>query len=199
MKYCLQCSKLISRNAKRCRTCANTGDRNPHYKEGFYSKDIYCSVCNKQLSKSIGTEKNKLCRSCSTKKQYENPSNHHWFGVRKIGKNSPNYKDGRTKLVDAIRRNTDYYKWRTACFNRDNYTCQMCNVKGGYLEVDHIKQLSIIISEFLAKYSQFSTIEDKETLLRLAQTYVEFWDLSNGRTLCKECHKLKTKKDRVKN
>lgn len=54
-------------------------------------------------------------------------------------------------------------EWRTAVFARDNYTCQICGQRGGRLQADHIKP-----------YKAFPD-------LRL--------DLSNGRTLCIECHK----------
>ena len=47
---------------------------------------------------------------------------------------------------------------------------------------------SFIFRDFLRLYNQFSVIEDKETLLRLAFTYEPFWDLRNGVTLCKLCH-----------
>jgi 5-methylcytosine-specific restriction endonuclease McrA len=52
--------------------------------------------------------------------------------------------------------------WRKAVFSRDDFTCQICGIKGGYLEADHIKP--------------FSTHHD----LR--------FELSNGRTLCRPCH-----------
>jgi len=29
--------------------------------------------------------------------------------------------------------------WREKVFKRDNYTCQVCGKKGGYLIADHIK------------------------------------------------------------
>jgi hypothetical protein len=53
--------------------------------------------------------------------------------------------------------------WRTAVFQRDDYTCQMCGQRGGRLQADHIKP--------------YATYPD----LR--------WDVSNGRTLCVPCHK----------
>ena len=54
-------------------------------------------------------------------------------------------------------------EWRTAIFKRDNYTCRVCKVKGKRLEAHHIKP-----------YSEYPRLR-----------YV----LSNGRTLCKDCHK----------
>lgn len=45
-----------------------------------------------------------------------------------------------------------------------------------------------LLQDFLKAYSQFSPIEDKETLIRLAITYKPFWNTNNGMSLCKECH-----------
>lgn len=61
-------------------------------------------------------------------------------------------------------RNTpEYRQWRKAVFERDNYTCQRCGVKGGSLEAHH----------------KIPWIKDKE--LR--------FDVDNGLTLCVDCHK----------
>lgn len=103
------------------------------------------------------------------------------------------YIDGRTPLHNAIRNLQANVNWRDQIFRRDNYKCQECD-KGGYLEAHHIKEFSIILKEFLQIYSQFSPIEDKETLLRLAIDYREFWDTSNGKTLCLDCHDRTYKK-----
>lgn len=53
--------------------------------------------------------------------------------------------------------------WRTAVFERDNYTCQMCGERGGRLQAHHIKP-----------YKEHPELRH---------------DLSNGQTLCVECHK----------
>lgn len=56
----------------------------------------------------------------------------------------------------------EYIQWRKSVFERDDYTCQDCGVRGGYLEADHIKPWALF----------------KE--LR--------YDMDNGQTLCRPCH-----------
>jgi hypothetical protein len=67
----------------------------------------------------------------------------------------------------------EYRLWRTSVFQRDNYTCVWCGVRNGngkkiVLNADHIQSFS----------------ENPE--LRLA--------IDNGRTLCRECHYKRHKK-----
>lgn len=73
------------------------------------------------------------------------------------------WKGGVTKANDLIRSSTEYKTWRTSVYKRDNYTCQICNRRGCVLNADHIKPFAFFPE------------------LR--------FDLKNGRTLCKECHK----------
>jgi len=54
-------------------------------------------------------------------------------------------------------------EWRTEVFERDNYTCQNCMVRGGRLQAHHIKP-----------YKEHQELRH---------------DLSNGKTLCVDCHK----------
>jgi|ERR1700719_1519976 len=85
-----------------------------------------------------------------------------WNRLRK-GKNHWNWKGGITPIGQAIRNSMEYEQWRTKVFERDLYTCQDCGQIGGYLEADHIKPFSLFPK------------------LR--------FDINNGRTLCKPCHK----------
>lgn len=79
------------------------------------------------------------------------------------GANHPNWQGGKTPEVRRIRNSTEYKQWRRTILEKDNFTCVFCKQRGGKLEVDHIKPFS--------KYPE----------LRL--------EISNGRTLCKDCHK----------
>lgn len=73
-----------------------------------------------------------------------------------------NWKGGKTGKNEALRKSADYKNWRIAVFERDFYTCQLCNKKGGLLHADHIKPF--------AYYPELR------------------FSVENGRTLCKKCH-----------
>ncbi len=79
------------------------------------------------------------------------------------------HKDmGKTPLAHKIRMSKEYKDWRTSIFERDNYTCTICNLHSGCgkrveLNADHIKP-----------FAYFPELR---------------FDMSNGRTLCRECHR----------
>jgi len=109
------------------------------------------------------------------------------------GNKHHNWRGGIAELPSMIRQLDEYKIWKKDVFKKNNYTCQDCGKYGGDLEAHHIKPFVEIYQEFLNKYNQFSPIEDKETLVRLAITWQPFWEVSNGKTLCVDCHNL-TKK-----
>lgn len=47
-----------------------------------------------------------------------------WWNKWLYWKNNPNYK-WNTPLLMNIRNSIEYKNWRTKCFERDNYTCQI--------------------------------------------------------------------------
>jgi hypothetical protein len=75
-------------------------------------------------------------------------------GWRKVNPVSP--------TNELARKSKAYSAWRTAVFERDNYTCVLCQQVGGRLVADHIKPFAYFIG------------------LR--------FKLDNGRTLCVPCH-----------
>lgn len=79
------------------------------------------------------------------------------------GDKNPAWKGGVTHINQKIRTSSGYKDWRTAVFQRDDYTCQMCRDRGVTLQADHIKPF--------AYYPE----------LRLV--------VENGRTLCVPCHR----------
>ena len=106
------------------------------------------------------------------------------------GEKSPHWKGGITSLWQMIRELPETIQWRLEVFKRDNYICQKCgDNSGGNLNAHHIKPFQKILNEFLQYYFQFSPLEEKSILARLAITYEPFWDVNNGITLCENCHK----------
>lgn len=79
------------------------------------------------------------------------------------GEKSSSWRGGITDKNALERTSARYKAWRKAVFDRDDYACQCCGVRGGELNADHIKP--------------FATHE-----------HLRF-ELSNGRTLCVPCHK----------
>jgi len=97
----------------------------------------------------------------------------------KSGGSHYNWKGGITPLVYQIRNSFKTRQWRSDIFQRDDYTCQICGLKGVYLEVDHYPKL-------FSEIFKDNKIKSLEEALRCE----EFWNLNGGRTLCKECHNL---------
>ena len=95
----------------------------------------------------------------------------------KFGALAPNWKGGRTTLNKIIRESSKYYEWRASVFKRDKYLCQFCFSNCDDLNADHIKPFALILIE-----NHIDTIEK-------ALTCKDLWNLSNGRTLCHECHR----------
>ena len=80
------------------------------------------------------------------------------------GDKGGNWQGGKTKENILIRQGIEYRLWREAVFVRDNWTCQKCHNRGGTLQVHHINSF--------AEYPELRFV------------------VSNGLTLCLNCHKL---------
>lgn len=93
-----------------------------------------------------------------------------WSGPKNF-----NWKGGVTGLNIKVRRCAKYTAWVKLILQRDNWTCRLCNKRGGDLEVDHYPKL-------------FSEIMVSITSFREAIASHELWNTENGRTLCKLCH-----------
>ncbi len=97
------------------------------------------------------------------------------------GADSSSWKGGITPLRVAIYKHDKYIEWRTSVFARDNYTCQECDIRSGIkgkkIEAHHIKPWVVILNE-----NNLSGIDE-------ALECDELWDIDNGMTLCRECHK----------
>lgn len=95
----------------------------------------------------------------------------------------PRWKGGVTPLRVRIYNSYKYVKWRKNIFERDNYTCVLCGKTKCYIEADHYPKP-------FYKIRDENNIKNYDDVLECK----EFWDIKNGRTLCKSCHKIETKK-----
>ena len=82
----------------------------------------------------------------------------------KSGENHPRWIKDRTSVMEKhrLRGTYEWKEWRSKVFERDLYTCQICNKSGCYLEAHHIKS-----------FSEYPKLR---------------FEISNGITLCQDCH-----------
>jgi len=81
----------------------------------------------------------------------------------KKGKDSHCWKGGGIHPYKHY-KNADYKEWRNNVFERDNFTCQNCGMRGNVLHPHHIKS-----------YTNFPSLR---------------YDVNNGITLCVNCHHI---------
>ena len=97
------------------------------------------------------------------------------------GATNGHWKGGVTQLKKSIRQQINYKDWIKAVFDRDNYTCQICETTKEYFHADHYPKSFIKILQ-----------ENNVTNLDEAINCLALWDVDNGRTLCQSCHYLVT-------
>lgn len=163
---------------KNCETC-----KSKYYVKPFLApKSKYCSYDCKYKGQ-MNRVKN-ICHTC--KNEFVRPASiFKWASIRGH-KNiyCSRYCQGIDKrndwTNDPRKTNKDYYRdirwsvqfkeWRKAVFERDNYTCQRCGLRGGKLEPHHIFRF--------AYFPEFR------------------FSVSNGMVLCQDCHQLTKKYDK---
>lgn len=114
---------------------------------------VICCVCCRWFA----------TRACAPRKTCSTECLNEWKSIRQRGEKSHHWKGGKTSKAMRIRNSREYATWRTAVYERDDYTCKQCGQKGGRLTAHHIKPFS--------------------THPELAM------DLANGQTLCLPCHR----------
>jgi 5-methylcytosine-specific restriction endonuclease McrA len=102
-------------------------------------------------------------------------------GLRSGNKNNK-WKGGITPTMEKIRKMWQYTDWRKRVYVRDNYTCVSCGQIGGRLNAHHIKRFSYIID---VVWNRFPLLP----IMDIIENHPEMWDVDNGKTLCKICHK----------
>ncbi len=114
----------------------------------------------------------------ATKKKIGLKSKGGHYGIGAYGKDNPAWKGGFSSVSKRIRASFAYLNWRNAIFKRDDYTCQLCKKKGGFLHADHYpKTFAWLLKKF------------KITSTYIATATKELWKLKLGRTLCLKCHR----------
>jgi len=160
----------LTRDSRHSHTCKQCGKLFNHYRASAIVCSIECSnkwqsrnrvkreciICAKSFSVAPSTVKYRPAFICSKECHSQHKRN------RQIGERSHRWKGGLTAQVLLDRQSLPYKQWRTAVFQRDDFTCQLCNVRGGKLSAHHIKEYS------------------KHPELRLA--------IDNGICLCWPCH-----------
>ncbi|GHT52931.1 hypothetical protein FACS1894106_2750 [Spirochaetia bacterium] len=86
-----------------------------------------------------------------------------WWQHGPKGERSGHWKGGITPINAKIRTSREYRQWRKEVIRRDEHTCQICGEKGLRMEAHHLKPF--------AKYPELRFV------------------VSNGVTLCEDCHK----------
>ncbi|MHA1280290.1 MAG: HNH endonuclease [Candidatus Helarchaeota archaeon] len=100
----------------------------------------------------------------------KNPTRY-WLGKKRL-KMRKAIKSEWCEYRRQLRERTEYKLWRRAVFNRDNYTCILCGKKDKTIQADHIIPARLRGDLIL--------------------------NVKNGQTLCKECHRKKTRIDMKK-
>ena len=105
----------------------------------------------------------------------ENPDKVALRGEKVRGESHYKWKGGLSKLSQSIRQMNEYRKWVDAVRHRDGCKSVRCSstVK---LESHHIKTLAKLLEE--------NSIQSRDQ----ARNCLALWELSNGETLCEECH-----------
>lgn len=142
--------------------------------------EAICAKCGDKYTLNKRYSKAQIARSkfCSRKCQYKGKATR--GGGWNKGKRTPwkKDKDKVTPLQEQIRDLFEYREWRSKIFNRDGFTCVLCDEKGGKLNADHYpKSFRQIFYKFNIK------------TLPEALKCKDFWRIKNGRTLCENCHR----------
>ena len=168
--------KVVSKETKDKVSKANKGKLRTEEQRKKISESL---KGNKRSKGRVLTQEHKDKVSIGLKMHYEvNVSkNKERKNPNRSGLNAYNWKGGTSRLSMLIRDTLEVKDWRNKCYKRDNYTCCKCGIKGGKLNCHHINTLSNITEIFNIK-----TVEDA---LKLDIIH----DITNGVTLCKDCHK----------
>jgi len=162
LRYCLLCKKEFKRQLS---------PDNIKRGKGKYCSKVCCrkhfDLLRKEGKIKIyyeGLKFGRLGKNILDKESFREKISKSLLG--KTGELSRNWKGGVNPINNSIRRRKIYKEWRKMVYERDNYTCQICGIRGIELHANHIK-----------KFSDYPDLR---------------FEINNGITLCKRCHQLVT-------
>lgn len=162
-KYCQHCKNLLIKRYKESHKQWNVRkfcNRKCSANSLFQNESFLEKSRVRMMGNTINNGRKHICRKSPPTRPQEVKDK---IRIAMSGKNGPGWKGGLTKKNSLIRNSAKYKEWRKCVLKRDSYTCQLCGIVGGQLNVDHIKSF--------AYYPELR------------------FDLDNGRTLCVPCHK----------
>jgi len=161
-EYCSRECSAASRRDRVTLTCEVCGEE---YESKKHRADS-SRFCSEECWANRGHKHQHTCENCGEEFG-------HWREDRRYcckacahedmqGKKAPHWKGGTSLSDERARNSPQLRKWREAVFKRDNYTCQECGASGVKLHAHHIKSFA------------------DHPALR--------YEVSNGKTLCLDCH-----------
>jgi len=175
VKASKSCKKAWTEEKKKVRSEAYTSEKNPFYGRKHTEETIeklrtastgkIASAETKQkISNTLVGNQRALGNKFSlTIKQRKHLSN------SKKGEKNHFWKGGITKINKLIRNSIEYKLWRESVFQRDDWTCQVCEEK------PRGEKFVVLNAHHKKPFSKFSELR---------------FDIDNGITLCLDCHKM---------
>ena len=172
-KVCVLCKKEFkSYSASKQRfcnyRCGNLSRRNkPNYKKRN-RKVVNCGACNKEFYLAVSQimKSNYCSLECLHSIRLGKPN------LANRGENNGQWRGGITPELMKIRGSLEYASWRRKVFQRDNFICIWCGIKGGWSK--ELKKQIILNADHIKPFAIYPELR---------------FELSNGRTLCEDCHK----------
>jgi hypothetical protein len=135
---------------------------------------------NNKILKKIADNKRGKHHSPNT----EFKKGHKPIGSFKPGEDHWNWNGGISSTRHRLTNSFRWKQWRTQIFERDNYTCQECEQRGGKLHPHHIHPF-----EFAEILNYLKETLGTNCLYEEAIDCKFLWNPCIGKTLCVDCHK----------
>lgn len=136
-------------------------------------KDVEKHTITSWKSKSCWCLQKEICSNIWKITWPKNIKNAIWWNRWLYWEKNPSYK-WNTRLIQSIRNSDEYIKWRTNCFLRDNYSCQISWIKWDII-VHHLTP----ISKLVEWYDIYTYRNNKE-----------LFNIENWITISRELHNI---------